>query len=99
MAGKEKRGASAAEGDLFRGRTWVLTPDDGPSRTTDGAAREFRAGWSASARDRNALDADEHDRVVSLTSHLAQLASTALAATVDDLGAPRWMSPAPAWTT
>ena len=35
------------------------------------------------------LDADEHDRVVSLTSHLAQLASTALAATVaDDLGEP-----------
>ena len=35
------------------------------------------------------LDADEHDRVVSLTSHLAQLASTALAATVSDkLGAP-----------
>ncbi len=35
------------------------------------------------------LDADEHDRVVSLTSHLAQLASTALAATVaDKLGGP-----------
>jgi prephenate dehydrogenase len=35
------------------------------------------------------LDADEHDRVVSLTSHLAQLASTALAATVsDNLGEP-----------
>ncbi len=35
------------------------------------------------------FDADEHDRVVSLTSHLAQLASTALAATVaDKLGGP-----------
>src|ERR1039458_4853556 len=28
MAGKETRGASAAEADLFRGRTWILTPDD-----------------------------------------------------------------------
>jgi len=37
------------------------------------------------------LDADEHDRTVALTSHLAQLASTALAATVaEKLGpAPR----------
>ena len=30
------------------------------------------------------LDCDEHDRTVALTSHLAQLASTALAATVAD---------------
>ena len=28
MAGKEKRGAAAAGGELFRGRPWVLTPDD-----------------------------------------------------------------------
>src|ERR1022692_3387586 len=28
MAGKETRGASAADPDLFRGRTWILTPDD-----------------------------------------------------------------------
>ncbi len=30
------------------------------------------------------LDAGEHDRAVSLTSHLPQLASTALAATLED---------------
>ncbi len=47
------------------------------------------------------LDADEHDRVVSLTSHLAQLASTALAATVaDNLGEPpRLKLPGRAWKT
>ncbi|MFZ0936604.1 MAG: prephenate dehydrogenase/arogenate dehydrogenase family protein, partial [Bryobacteraceae bacterium] len=28
MAGKETRGAAAADAGLFRGRTWVLTPDD-----------------------------------------------------------------------
>jgi prephenate dehydrogenase len=27
MAGKESRGAAAAEAGLFRDRTWVLTPD------------------------------------------------------------------------
>lgn len=83
MAGKERRGASAADADLFRGRTWVLTPDD-PSEMETPAAVEF-CGWLERIGARVlTLDSDEHDRVVSLTSHLAQLASTALAATVSD---------------
>src|ERR1039458_9288223 len=41
MAGKETRGASAAEADLFRGRTWILTPDDASELHTS-AALEFR---------------------------------------------------------
>ncbi len=43
------------------------------------------------------LDAEEHDRVVALTSHLPQLASTALAATVAErMGAsPRWRMAGP----
>jgi len=87
MAGKELRGAAAADPDLFRNRTWVLTPDDESELRTP-AAGEFR-GWLGKIGARIlVLDADEHDRVVSLTSHLAQLASTALAATVSDrLGA------------
>jgi prephenate dehydrogenase len=81
MAGKEKRGAAAAEADLFRGRTWVLTPDE-PGELETPAAREFR-GWLERMGARIAvMDCDEHDRVVALTSHLPQLASTALAATV-----------------
>src|SRR5439155_5115682 len=28
MAGKETRGAAASDPDLFRGRTWILTPDE-----------------------------------------------------------------------
>jgi prephenate dehydrogenase len=83
MAGKETRGASAAEGELYRGRTWVLTPDEPGELETD-AAREFR-GWLQRIGARTViLDADDHDRVVSLTSHLPQLASTALAATIGD---------------
>jgi prephenate dehydrogenase len=88
MAGKETRGAMAATPALFRGRTWILTPDDASELHTPCAA-EFR-GWLSRIGARVlTLDADEHDRVVSLTSHLAQLASTALAATVSDkLGGP-----------
>ena len=88
MAGKETRGASAADPDLFRGRTWILTPDEASELHTP-AALEFREWLHRIGARILTLDADEHDRVVSLTSHLAQLASTALAATVSDkLGPP-----------
>jgi prephenate dehydrogenase len=83
MAGKEKRGAASAGGDLFRGRPWVLTPDE-PAELETPAAREFR-GWLNRIGARTlVMDADEHDRIVSLTSHLPQLASTALAAALEE---------------
>jgi len=83
MAGKESRGAGSAEAGLFRGRTWVLTPDE-PAELETEAARDF-AGWLRRIGARLViLDSDEHDRVVALTSHLAQLASTALASTVGE---------------
>jgi prephenate dehydrogenase len=88
MAGKETRGAAAADAELFRGRTWILTPDADAELHTPAAA-EFRAWLDKIGARVLVLDADEHDRVVSLTSHLAQLASTALASTVSEkLGAP-----------
>jgi len=83
MAGKETRGAAAGDAQLFRGRTWVLTPDT-PEEMETRAAREF-TGWLSRIGARAVvMDSEEHDRVVSLTSHLPQLASTALAATVAD---------------
>jgi prephenate dehydrogenase len=81
LAGKEKRGVSEADADLFAGRTYVLTPLEAAELET-AAVREF-VGWLERIGARPmVLDAVEHDRVVSYTSHLAQLASTALAATV-----------------
>jgi len=81
MAGKESRGAESADAALFRGRIWVLTPDE-PSELETPAARDFR-GWLDRIGARPVvLDADEHDRIVARTSHLPQLASTALGATV-----------------
>jgi len=96
MAGKEKRGAAEAEGGLFRGRTWALTPDE-PSELTTPAARDFHSWLERIGARIMVLDAEEHDRVVALTSHLPQLASTALAATVADrMGAsPRWRMAGP----
>jgi prephenate dehydrogenase len=73
MAGKETRGAAAADADLFRGRTWILTPDEDEELHTS-SALEFRMWLQRIGAHVMMLDADEHDRVVSLTSHLAQLA-------------------------
>jgi prephenate dehydrogenase len=81
MAGKEKRGAATAEAALFRGRTWALTPDE-PAELETPAAREFRGWLKRIGAHVVVLDADRHDRIVALTSHLPQLASTALAATL-----------------
>lgn len=81
MAGKETRGAAAADAALFRGRTWVLTPSDAADLKTPLAHRFVHWLHAMGARPIS-MDAAEHDRVVALTSHLAQLASTALAATV-----------------
>ncbi len=81
MAGKETRGAAAADADLFRHRVWALTPDE-PADLDTPAARQFR-GWLERIGARvTVLDADEHDRIVAFTSHLPQLVSTALAATL-----------------
>jgi prephenate dehydrogenase len=86
LAGKEKRGAAAA--DLFRGRTYVLTPAS-PDELRTPAASVFVDWLSRIGAKTVTLGAAEHDRLVSFTSHLPQLASTALAATVaENLTAP-----------
>lgn len=83
MAGKEQRGASAGDADLFQGRTWVLTPDE-PSELETPAAKDFRTWLEKIGAKVVIMDSDTHDRTVAVTSHLAQLASTALASTVSD---------------
>jgi prephenate dehydrogenase len=81
MAGKETRGVAEADADLFVGRVYVLTPVD--AAELDAPAAVSLQNW---LRRIGALpvilDAAEHDRIVAFTSHLPQLASTALAATV-----------------
>ena len=81
MAGKEKRGVEEADPDLFAGRTYVLTPE-GPRDLETPAAADFVEWIRRIGGVPVVLDPAEHDRVVSLTSHLPQLASTALGATL-----------------
>ena len=79
MAGKEVRGAEAADTDLFRNRTWVLTGSIGSP-----VEIEFRRWLQKIGAKELLLEAEEHDRLVAWSSHLPQLASTALAATLHD---------------
>lgn len=79
MAGKELRGAAAADADLFRDRTWVLTDDlDHP------VSRVFRKWLALIGARELRLDPATHDRLVAWASHLPQLASTALASALQD---------------
>jgi prephenate dehydrogenase len=72
MAGKEARGAGEAEASLFRGRPYVLT-----SRCEE--LERLVASFGARVE---IISAEEHDVLVAFTSHLPQLISTALAASL-----------------
>jgi prephenate dehydrogenase len=78
MAGKEKRGVEEADPDLVQGRTYVLTPAT-PEALETPRAKEFLAWLPRIGAVPLVLSPEEHDRVVSHTSHLPQLVSTALA--------------------
>jgi prephenate dehydrogenase len=88
MAGRERRGVEAAEADLFIGRPYVLTPI-APSELETAAARNFKSWIPRIGSYPVVLNAREHDRTVAFTSHLPQLASTALAAALNNRPEPR----------
>ena len=77
MAGKATTGAEQATERLFEGRTYILTP--GNLATPE--ARWLLGVIEAIGSNVLLMSPAEHDRVVAWTSHLPQLAATALAAT------------------
>ncbi len=81
LAGKEKRGAAEADPDLFAGRIYALTPQR-PDDLDAAPAREFLGWLERIGAVPVTLSPEEHDRAVAYTSHLPQLLSTALAATL-----------------
>ena len=83
MAGKESRGVANAGADLFRNAQYCLTPAD-PADLETPAARAFRDWIRRFGAREVVVGAEEHDRMVALSSHLPQLASTALASLLAD---------------
>ena len=80
LAGKEVRGAAAADPDLFRGRPYVLTPRQGMQSEYEAIFRTYLHRMGAHTVE---LTADEHDRATAFTSHLPQLLSTTLASALE----------------
>lgn len=87
MAGKEQSGVEFADAELFQGAVWFITPIRG-QKTYDGVSGEY-LGWLEKIGARIAsMDAGEHDELCAWISHLPQMISTALAATlVEEYGA------------
>lgn len=81
LAGKERRGVEHADPDLFRGKTYVLTPRN-PEDLNAPMTIRF-VDW---LRKIGALPIvttpQQHDEAVAYTSHLPQLTSTALASCI-----------------
>jgi prephenate dehydrogenase len=81
MAGKEQCGMEFADPDLFQGAAWLFTPSAGQD-IYSGLSGEFLE-WVEKIGARIAgMDAAEHDQLCAWISHLPQMMSTALAATL-----------------
>jgi prephenate dehydrogenase len=75
MGGSERSGPDHASASVLDGVAWVLAP--GPN-TDEEATRRVEA-WVAKVGARPIrMDAERHDRLVAMVSHLPQVASTAL---------------------
>ena len=82
MAGREKSGAMAAQGDLFEGRSWVVAP--GPQASA-GAVKRVRQIAEAAGSVVLIMTPDEHDAAVAAISHVPQIAASLVASRLRDL--------------
>lgn len=77
MAGSEHRGLEAADGTIFQGATWLLTPTE----TSDAEAfNALGAHLRAIGARVLAVDPELHDRLVAVASHLPQALASVLMA-------------------
>jgi prephenate dehydrogenase len=81
MAGKENSGIEFADANLFRGAAWFLTPVPG-QKIRAGRIAEYVAWIKKIGARIEILDADAHDQLCAWISHVPQMISTALAATL-----------------
>jgi prephenate dehydrogenase len=86
MAGKEHAGVEFADADLFEGAAWLFTPLPRQNPHA-GVCGEFVYCAEKMGARVAMLNPADHDRICAWVSHLPQMISTALAATlVDEFG-------------
>tara|TARA_Y100000590_G_scaffold14230_1_gene17089 strand:- start:1267 stop:2166 length:900 start_codon:yes stop_codon:yes gene_type:complete len=67
VAGTEKSGPRAGSSDLFRDRWTILTPD---SKIKDSDVKKISLFWESMGSKVKIMSARDHDKILSLTSHL-----------------------------
>ncbi|MGI9622974.1 MAG: prephenate dehydrogenase/arogenate dehydrogenase family protein [Acidimicrobiales bacterium] len=80
MAGNEMSGVRGSRSDLFHGAVWVLAPNDA---TSDQAYAVARGVIAALGADVVTIDAEAHDQLVAVVSHVPHLTAVTLMALAD----------------
>jgi prephenate dehydrogenase len=70
IAGKEKSGFEASDGDLFVGRKVIITPTESSSSE---AVEAVKSIWQAAGATVDMMSAASHDELLGMTSHLPHM--------------------------
>jgi cyclohexadieny/prephenate dehydrogenase len=82
VAGTEHSGPAAGFAEMFDGRWCILTP---PAGADPAALAKVRGMWESAGMKVVIMDADHHDRVLAITSHLPHLIAYTIVGTATDL--------------
>jgi cyclohexadieny/prephenate dehydrogenase len=84
VAGTEFSGPDAGFAELFVNRWCILTP---PKKADPSAVKKLSDFWSGLGANVETMDADHHDLVLAITSHLPHLIAYTIVGTADELQA------------
>ena len=82
IAGTENSGPEAGFADLFKGRWCILTPNENTSKKAVDTVKNI---WQEAGMKVTLMDADYHDRVLAITSHIPHLVAYSIVGTVTEL--------------
>jgi cyclohexadieny/prephenate dehydrogenase len=82
VAGTEHSGPDAGFATLFQGRWCIVTPPADADPTAVARIEEF---WRRLGSDIETMDAEHHDRVLAITSHLPHLIAYTIVGTASDM--------------
>ncbi|MGO7158679.1 prephenate/arogenate dehydrogenase family protein [Rhizobium johnstonii] len=82
LAGTEKSGPDAGFPGLFEGRWCIFTP---VACTDEVALKRLRSFWEALGSKVDEMDAEHHDKVLAIVSHLPHIIAYNIVGTADDL--------------
>lgn len=85
ISGTEQSGPDAGFATLFEGAWHILTPLDDTSEPYMAATSDLTAFWSSLGAKVESMDADRHDRVLAITSHLPHLIAYNIVSTAYDM--------------